>query len=95
MIDQPSPRRHASGIRLILYRYIFSTVVKVLVTRPLVIFEVHDAVVNLKLSNIFNRTTQRFGRRISIKRKKGDLMLLVFLFLLTFSRGKIDLSLET
>ena len=54
MIDQPSPRRHASGIRLILYRYIFSTVVKALVTRPLVIFEVHDAVVNLKLSNIFN-----------------------------------------
>ena len=54
MIDQPSPRRHASGIRLILYRYVFATVVKVLVTRPSVIFEVHDAVVNLKLSNIFN-----------------------------------------
>ena len=54
MIDQPSPRRHASGIRLILYRYIFATAVKVFVTRPLVVFEVHDAVVNLKLYNIFS-----------------------------------------
>ena len=54
MIDQPSPRRHASGIRLILYRYIFATAVKVFVTRPLVVFEVHDAVVNLKLYNLFS-----------------------------------------
>ena len=54
VINQASQRRHASGVTLILYRYLFATAVEVFVTRPFVIFEARDAVVYLKLSNVFS-----------------------------------------
>ena len=54
MINQASQRRHASGVTLILYRYLFATAVEVFVSRPFVIFEARDAVVYLKLSNVFS-----------------------------------------